>query len=280
MGVIDMLGKNLEEMMQEHGGRFDAVTCASIGEQVVMRIEYLHSKGVIHRDIKPENFMHGVSGKSGHIYLIDFGLATPFWSWKRCGHVAQRQKLSLTGTVRYASLNAQRGFSQSRRDDLEAIGHMLFYFLRGSLPWSGLHATRPKEKTKKILEKKQQTSIRELCGSHPQQFAVYLERTRQLGYSERPDYGALKQLFREVRLAKDANVDFSRGSFPWLRNIPCESLVSLEPLQYLLQPEEVAGKPGVGETFCFSACSGLAALARLMGMDGAEKSSSRYAALR
>merc|ERR1712135_123872 len=49
------------------------------------------------------------------------------------------------------------------------------------------------------------------------------------------------------------------------------SLVSLEPLQYLLQPEEVAGKPGVGETFCFSACSGLAALARLMGMDGAEK---------
>jgi hypothetical protein len=56
---------------------------------------------------------------------------------------------------RYASLNAQKGYEQSRRDDLEALGFILVYLFReGFLPWSGLNGVKKTEKGDKILELK------------------------------------------------------------------------------------------------------------------------------
>lgn len=56
---------------------------------------------------------------------------------------------------------------QSRRDDLEALGHMFLYFLRGSLPWQGLKADTLKERYQKIGDTKRATTIEVLCDGFP-----------------------------------------------------------------------------------------------------------------
>ena len=58
----------------------------------------------------------------------------------------------MTGTARYASLNAHLGIEQSRRDDLEAIGFCLLYFYIGKLPWQNLQANNRGERYAKIAE--------------------------------------------------------------------------------------------------------------------------------
>jgi casein kinase I family protein HRR25 len=106
-----------------------------IGDQMVQRIEYLHNNHFIHRDMKPDNFLVGVGKKQHMIYMIDFGLAKRFRDPKTGEHIPYRDNKSLTGTARYASVNTHLGIEQSRRDDLESIGFILIYFLKGTLPW-------------------------------------------------------------------------------------------------------------------------------------------------
>ena len=199
--VMQLLGKSLENLFEERK-KFSLKTVCMIGYQIVSILENIHNKHILHRDIKPDNFALGLDDLSQYIYILDFGLAKKYRSSRTLKQIPLVNKKKLTGTARYASINALKGFEHSRRDDLEAVGYVLIYVLKGHLPWQGIPAKTKEERYRKILRKKMQTSAKELCSDIPEEFEKYIDYTRKLEYLEKPDYDMLKGLFN-LMLKKD-----------------------------------------------------------------------------
>ena len=152
--IMQLMGKSLEDLINIKK-TFPLKTVSLIGYQMINVLEYIHNKHIVHRDLKPDNFVVGLNDLAKYLYLLDFGLAKKYRSSVTLKQYPLINKKKLTGTARYASINALRGFEQSRRDDLESAGYVLMYFLRGSLPWQGIPGKNKEERYKKILQKKE-----------------------------------------------------------------------------------------------------------------------------
>ncbi|KAL7416112.1 kinase-like domain-containing protein [Mrakia frigida] len=215
--VIDLLGPSLEDLFDMCGRKFSIKTVVMTAKQMLTRVQTIHEKNLIYRDIKPDNFLIGRPGTKGAntVHVVDFGMAKQYRDPKTKQHIPYRERKSLSGTARYMSINTHLGREQSRRDDLEALGHVFFYFLRGSvgLPWQGLKAATNKQKYEKIGEKKQSTPIKDLVEGYPEEFAIYLNYVRKLGFEETPDYDFLRELFTK---ALKSTGEVEDGIYDWM----------------------------------------------------------------
>ncbi|KAH9326978.1 hypothetical protein KI387_007156, partial [Taxus chinensis] len=206
--VMDLLGPSLEDLFNFCSRKLSLKTVLMLADQMINRVEFVHSKCFLHRDIKPDNFLMGLGRRANQVYVIDFGLAKKYRDTVSHQHIPYRENKNLTGTARYASMNTHLGIEQSRRDDLESLGYVLMYFLRGSLPWQGLKAGTKKQKYEKISEKKVATPIEVLCKSYPSEFASYFHYCRSLRFDDKPDYAYLKRIFRDLFIREGFQFDY------------------------------------------------------------------------
>lgn len=227
--VFDLLGPSLEDLFCFCGRRFSLKTVLMLADQLLHRLEYIHSKDVIHRDVKPENFLMGMGNCGNQVFITDLGLATERLNVQIKARDDRDPTPDLIGTARFASINGHLGvgecppskFStsilnipvQHRCDDLESLGYMLVYFLRGSLPWQGLKVRRKIRKEELILEKKKTISTEDLCRDLPPEFGIYFDNIRSLGFDETPSYSYLRKIFSDLFAREGFELD---DVFDWI----------------------------------------------------------------
>ena len=207
--VIDLLSKSLEDLLTQCKRKMSLKTVLMLCDQMITAVEFFHTKNYIHRDIKPDNFVMGTGKNANKCYIIDYGLAKKYRDQTTHQHIPYIEGKSLTGTARYASVNALLGCEQSRRDDMEALAYVWIYLLKGNLPWMGVDGRTREEKYRNIALSKKNTPIETLCSGLPSEFAVYLRAVRKLGFTEKPSYEMYRQLFRKLFMRNNYVYDYS-----------------------------------------------------------------------
>lgn len=219
-----------------------------VGDHMIQRLKTVHEKCFLHRDIKPDNFLMGLGKKQHIVYIIDFGLAKRYKDPRTGDHIPYRDGKSLTGTARYASANTHMGIEQGRRDDLESVGFVMIYFLKGKLPWQGIPAKTKKSKYNKIKEKKISTSVDDLCKGLPKEFGKYMHYCRNLKFEEKPDYEILRKFLQDLSERMNYEHDYY---YDWiLKNSSMSKRMSKcnIPIPPKIKLDEEPGQPEEVET--------------------------------
>ena len=107
--VFDLLGPSLEDLFNYCSRVFSLKTVLMLADQLLSRLEYIHSNDLIHRDIKPENCLMGVGKQGNQVYVTDLGLATERRAAPVKANSDRPQRLNLVGTARFASINGHLG---------------------------------------------------------------------------------------------------------------------------------------------------------------------------
>lgn len=223
--VMDMLGKSIHDLCSDSGNKLSVKTVLMLAEQMISCVEFLHNKNFIHRDIKPHNFVMGRGRTAGQVFIIDYGLAQLYRDQDTHTHIAYSEGRRLSGTAKYASASALRGVQQSRRDNMESLGYVCVWMLKGALSWVGSEEKDQGRKHAKMGASKERMSLEELCCGLPEEFAKYLKIVRQMKFGEQPRYSELRQMFRDLFMKMGYVFDCK---YDWCGDVDSESVYSEE----------------------------------------------------
>ena len=144
--TMELCGENFENLLEKY--LFSEKSKYFIAHKLLHVMSCIHRCGIIHRDIKLSNFVlnkqiieddNEYNSKLIPI-IIDMGLGKEYYKYEpdKVIHIQQTNSKSITGTLRYISLNVHEFKSPSIIDDLISLSYALVViFTNKNLPWVG-----------------------------------------------------------------------------------------------------------------------------------------------
>ena len=213
--VEELLGPTLNDLLKlrQIKNGFPIKDICMIALQGLDRLEFIHSKNIIHRDIKPHNFLIGKKDDK-IVYLIDFGFARKYKSSRTGKFIKFTNLRRLFGSLAFSSINANAGYEQSRRDDLESFGYMLIYLSKKELPWMKIGVMKnKKEEANETFKLKKGIKLEKVCEGLPEEFKDYIKYCRKLEFEQEPNYNYLRNLFILILIKENQKNDLN---FFWI----------------------------------------------------------------
>ena len=198
--VMELLGPSISKRRKKQPlKRFPLSVSIKIGIEMLKCIKQLHRKGYIHRDIKPSNFLI----RPDVVYpicLIDFGLAKSYLESESGVHLDKDKNAKFVGTRKYASINALKGISLSRRDDLYSWFFSLIELITGDIPWQ--NDASEKERLSKLKRNRMSSSVFQHLPS--EMYQIY-NLISHLSYEETPDYQEIENILNLILSSTNDN---------------------------------------------------------------------------
>lgn len=203
--------RGLSKYVSKTNRCFDVQTTSKLMATLLVKLHWLHSRGLVHRDMKPNNMVipsNMTLPQYANVFLIDLGLSKP-WRTAEGSHIPFLKKDHYTGTIYYIGTHAHRGHQASRRDDLQALAIIGLSLMTGKLPWDKhdcefeakcgslsssckeVRAWKKEERDMKMLKSKKDFIMhtdKYKLKNIPVEFIEFLKYSHNLGFDENPDY--------------------------------------------------------------------------------------------
>ena len=196
--VQKLVGPKLESLVKICGGQLSFSCTCLIAQQCIKNLAKIHNKNIIYGNIDPEKIQTDIKINSPKQYFIDYKYSTytPISCLQSDDYIIQNNLYSKkNSTDLFATANQLMGGVQTRKDDLESLGFLLVYLMKGDIFKNKPEGLNQASRQQALLMMKLNYEVLVQCKDLPEQFVKYLNYVKYLRVESNINYNYLESIF-------------------------------------------------------------------------------------